>query len=577
MCGIVGYTGFRRAKKVLLDGLQALEYRGYDSAGVALADGKLKIYKCGGRVATLSSIIPRSKAHTGIGHTRWATHGAPCAENAHPHLSFDGKIAIVHNGVIENHDELRAELTDRGIPLASQTDSELIAHMLALEEGDMRERLFKVAARTEGAMTVLAVCENDSRIYAYRRGAALVVAEGNGESFASSDMLALAPYVGRVTVLKDGECAVLSPDGISVFTADGGRDDHPESLPLSVRIVKKSECHMRDEIEEIPDALLATLRSFECGFRDREKVLSCLVNSKNILLTGCGTAYHACLYGCEVLERLAGIPCRALPAGEVEDPTFTDGNTFCIFVTQSGETADTLRAMEVCRKKGAYTFAVTNVEGSTAALQADGCFLLRAGAEVAVAATKSYCCQLLALWLLAKAAEGSGGERESAEDLAAKCRDALSLPVFTECCRASKLFFIGKGTDSITAREGALKFKEITWRSADAYTAGELKHGAIALADTSSAAVAVLTDAADAPRMRAAVSELRSRGTRVYALSAAGDIGANVTVALPRTEECLLMPALAVIPLQKLALESALLLGRDPDKPRNLAKSVTVI
>ena len=261
----------------------------------------------------------------------------------------------------------------------------------------------------------------------------------------------------------------------------------------------------------------------------------------------------------------------------MEDPTFTDGNTFCIFVTQSGETADTLRAMEVCRKKGAYTFAVTNVEGSTAALQADGCFLLRAGAEVAVAATKSYCCQLLALWLLAKAAEGSGGERESAEDLAAKCRDALSLPVFTECCRASKLFFIGKGTDSITAREGALKFKEITWRSADAYTAGELKHGAIALADTSSAAVAVLTDAADAPRMRAAVSELRSRGTRVYALSAAGDIGANVTVALPRTEECLLMPALAVIPLQKLALESALLLGRDPDKPRNLAKSVTVI
>ena len=257
MCWIVGYTGFRRAKKVLLDGLQALEYRGYDSAGVALADGKLKIYKCGGRVATLSSIIPRSKAHTGIGHTRWATHGAPCAENAHPHLSFDGKIAIVHNGVIENHDELRAELTDRGIPLASQTDSELIAHMLALEEGDMRERLFKVAARTEGAMTVLAVCENDSRIYAYRRGAALVVAEGNGESFASSDMLALAPYVGRVTVLKDGECAVLSPDGISVFTADGGRDDHPESLPLSVRIVKKSECHMRDEIEEIPDALLA--------------------------------------------------------------------------------------------------------------------------------------------------------------------------------------------------------------------------------------------------------------------------------------------------------------------------------
>lgn len=577
MCGIVGYTGFRRAKKVLLDGLAALEYRGYDSAGIALADGKIKIYKCGGRVSTLASMVPRSSARTGIGHTRWATHGAPCAENAHPHISFDGKIAIVHNGVIENHVALRAELTERGIPLASQTDSELIAHMLALEEGEMQDRLFRVAERARGAMTVLAVCENDNRIYCYRRGAALVVAEGKGESFASSDMLALAPYVGRVTVLRDGECAVLSPDGVSVYTAGGMRADSPESRPLSVRVVKKSECHMRDEIEEIPDALVSALRSYQCGFPEKEAVVSRLKHARNILLTGCGTAYHACLYGCRVFERLAGIPCRAVPAGEVEDPPFTDGGTVCIFVTQSGETADTLRAMEECKSKGAYTLAVTNVESSTAALQADACFLTRAGSEVAVAATKSYCCQLLALWLLAKSVEGSGGEEESTYDLVAKCREALTLPVFTECCRPSKLFFIGKGADSVTAMEGALKFKEITWRPADAYTAGELKHGAIALADTDSAAIAVLTDASDAARLRAAVSELRSRGTKVYALSSAGDIGADMTVALPQTEECMLMPALAVIPLQKLALESALLLGRDPDKPRNLAKSVTVI
>lgn len=577
MCGIVGYTGFRRAKKVLLEGLAALEYRGYDSAGIALADGRLKIWKCGGRVSTLASMIPRSSAHTGIGHTRWATHGAPCAENAHPHVSFDGKIAIVHNGVIENHDVLRAELKDKGIPLASQTDSELIAHMLAMEEGEMQERLFRVAERAQGAMTVLAVCENDDKIYCYRRGAALVVAEGKGESFASSDMLALAPYVGRVTVLRDGECAVLSPDGISVYTAGGIRADSPESRPLSVRVVKKSECHMRDEIEEIPDALMSTLRSFDCGFPAKADVVTLLKNARNILLSGCGTAYHACLYGCDVLEKLVGKPCRALPAGEVEDPPFTDGNTLCIFITQSGETADTLRAMEACKKKGAYTLAVTNVEDSTAALQADACLLLRAGAEVAVAATKSYCCQLLALWLLAKAVEKSGGEEESVCDLVGKCREALNLPVFTECTKPSKLFFIGKGADAVTAKEGALKFKEITWRPADAYTAGELKHGAIALADTDSAAIALLTDAANSARMRAAVSELRSRGTKVYAISSAGDIGADMTVRLPETEECMLMSVLAVIPLQRLALESALLLGRDPDKPRNLAKSVTVI
>lgn len=576
MCGIVGYTGKRPARKVLVDGLRALEYRGYDSAGVAFGGERIAVYKCGGRVDTLADILPRTTAHTGIGHTRWATHGAPCAENAHPHLSFDKRIALVHNGVIENHEELRRELCARGIPLASQTDSELVAHLLALETGDIPERIFKVAKRTEGALTLLVLRAGEDKVYCYRRGAALLVAEGEGECFAASDMAALSPYARQVRVLRDGECAVLSPSGAMYLTESGICGEGKMLIPPPAP-ARTSKCHMADEIAQIPDALSCTLDSYMHSFPARERTVEKLRTCRNVLLVGCGTAWHACLYGQEVIEKLAGKPCRALSAGEVDSPRFTDGDTFAVFVTQSGETADTLRAMEECRKLGAYTLAVTNTEGSTAALAADACFLLRAGAEIAVAATKSYCCQLFALWLLAKDAEGISDGKEEAEELLAKCRAVMKAELPAECARAQKLFFIGKGQDGVTAKEGALKFKEVTCRPADAYSAGELKHGAIALADGDSAAVVVATVPCDARRIRATVSELRSRGTKVYALSTVGDVGADFTLPLPVQDECALAPVLAVIPLQRLALTAALGLGLDPDKPRNLAKSVTVI
>lgn len=278
-----------------------------------------------------------------------------------------------------------------------------------------------------------------------------------------------------------------------------------------------------------------------------------------------------------MMERVAGKPCEAYPAGEAENIPFCGGDTLAVFVTQSGETADTLRAMEECKHRGAFTLAVTNCEGSTASVKSDACLPLAAGAETAVAATKSYCCQVLALWLLAKSAEGSGGEKDAVLDLSAKCASVLKLRLPPELCLSPKLLFIGRGIDSVTAREGALKFKEVTWLPADAYPASELKHGPIALADGDCTVVAVLTDAGNVSRIRASVSELRSRGAKVIVCSAAGDVGGDVTLPLPVTEECLLMPALAVIPLQRLALECAEQLGRDPDKPRNLAKSVTVI
>lgn len=577
MCGIVGYTGRGRAAGILLRGLGALEYRGYDSAGIALSETPLAVFKCGGRVSALAGMVPPSSARAGIGHTRWATHGVPCAENAHPHLSFDGTLAIVHNGVIENCDELRAECTARGIPLASQTDSELAAHLLALDGGDIPERLFRLAKRVKGAFTVLVLREGDDKVYAYKRGASLVVSSGKTGCYVASDAAALPRSCKRATVLSDGECAVLSPDGTFRTMTEKGVSDEHISVVLSGRGSSRGGCRMRAEMDETPSALLATFASFCSPFKGKAEALARLRTCSRVLLFGCGTAYHACLAGKGMMERVAGKPCEAYPAGEAEDIPFCGDDILAVFVTQSGETADTLRAMEECKRRGAFTLAVTNCEGSTASVKSDACLPLAAGAETAVAATKSYCCQILALWLIAKSAEGSGGEKEAVIDLSAKCAEALKLRLPPELCLSPKLLFIGRGIDSVTAREGALKFKEVTWLPADAYPASELKHGPIALADNDCTVIAVLTDAGNVPRIRASVSELRSRGSKVVVCSAAGDVGGDVTLPLPVAEECLLMPAVAVIPLQRLALECAEQLGRDPDKPRNLAKSVTVI
>lgn len=576
MCGIVGYTGFRQAREVVLDGLCALEYRGYDSAGIALNGAGLDVFKCKGRVKALRDIVPPSSAVCGIGHTRWATHGAPVAKNAHPHVSFDGEIAVVHNGVIENHERLRAELARRGVHTVSDTDSELLAHMLALESGTMEERVRKVAAATEGAATFLAVRKGDSSIYCHRRGAALLLAHAEGESFASSDMLALAPYVKEVTVMQDGESGVLTADGAVLFGSDG-RKTARTPCPVTSYRPRDCNCHMREEIAEIPCALRATYASVAEAFRTNRLVLTRMKLAREILLIGCGTAYHACLFGKEMLEEYLSVPCRAVPASEADNLRFVDESVFAVFVTQSGETADTLRALDYCKDKGAATLALTNVRGSTITFRADCSLYLDAGPEIAVAATKSYCCQLLALAMTARAAAGVPAEESEIEELAQNVGLVSAPPDFAECVLADKLFFIGKGTDGITAREGALKFKEITYKMADAYMAGELKHGTIALMDCDSVAVVCATVPSDAKRIKATVSELKSRGATVFAVSAVGDIGADKTLYLPPAERCEFYPVLAVIPLQLLALESSLALGLDPDKPRNLAKSVTVI
>lgn len=574
MCGIVGYTGFQNARNIVIDGLKTLEYRGYDSAGVALVGEKLDVFKSLGRVSALEEVLPDVRSHTGIGHTRWATHGKPSAKNAHPHLSFDKSIAVVHNGVIENCDVLRECLKRRGVTFASDTDSEIIAHLLALEDtSDMLTAMRNVGRMLVGATTFLAVKRGDNSIYCRRKGASLAVGFGDGENFVASDTLAISRYTRKTVILKDDEYAVITPDGAKFY-----KDGAPiRKQPVNIKrtAFRECPCHMRAEIDEIPLALKRTYDSFSECIDDN--LLADIRASKKIYLCGCGTAYHAGLYGKEILEKVLGIPCETVIASEFDKVRFLDEHCFAIFITQSGETADTLAALETCKKKNVKTLAVTNVNGSSITFMADATLPLEAGAEIAVAATKSYNCQLFALYLIAhKAATGEVSE-DSISKLYRAIPQVFETELYEDRIKKADVFFVGKGLDNVTAQEGALKFKEITYKMTDAYSAGELKHGAIALIDEKSTVVFIATNPDDKHRIEATVSELRSRGAYTIALSAVGDIGANKTVSLPFLDDSDLYPILSVVPLQNLALSASMCLGLNPDKPRNLAKSVTVI
>ncbi len=574
MCGIVGYSGFQNAKNIVIDGLKTLEYRGYDSAGIAFCGEDISVFKTAGSVAQLEGLIPDVYAHTAIGHTRWATHGKPDAINAHPHLSFDKSVAVVHNGVIENCDELRNELVTKGIPFTSDTDSEIIAHLLALEDtSDMLGAVESVGRRLKGAATFLAVKQGEDAIYVRRKNASLAVGIGENESFVASDTLAISKYTLKTVIMKDGECAVLKGGKVSFY-----KDGKPvQKQPVRIRRTppKPCACNMRSEIDEIPAALERTLASAERTLDD--EFIYELKDARRVFLVGCGTAYHAGLYGKEILERALGVPCEAVIASEFDRVRFIDRHCAVILITQSGETADTLYALDICKQKGARTLAITNVTHSSITFAADRTLLIDAGAEVAVAATKSYNCQLFALYLIAKRIDGSEFTLDEFARLTSAIKTVSAGDLYEERIKRANLFFVGKGLDSVTAQEAALKFKEITYKMTDAYSAGELKHGAIALIDDKSTVVIIATSQTDKHRIEATVSELRSRGAYTVALSSVGDIGANKTLYLPFVRDDLLYPLVSVVPLQNLALSASLCLGLNPDKPRNLAKSVTVI
>ena len=573
MCGIIGYVG-QNAEAIVIDGLKTLEYRGYDSAGIALEkDGKIKVYKTAGRVSVLEGKVPDVAAKIGIGHTRWATHGKVCKKNAHPHLSFDGKIAVVHNGVISNADELKSELLTKGIRFCSETDSEIIAHLLALEDTDMKTAIEKVGKRLEGSTTFLAIKAGDEAIYLRREGASLAVGLGKNENFVASDILALSKHTQNVIVLKDGECAKITADSAEFFK--DGKNICKNSLKVKRTAPKECSCHMRAEIDEIPRALSKTYKTILKSLDD--ELIKAIKTAEKIIFCGCGTAYHAGLYGKTVFERVLGIPCECVVASEFDEVRFLSKKVVGIFITQSGETADTVLALKRCKAQGAKTIALTNVAASSISFEADETLYLGAGAEVAVAATKSYVCQQLALYVIAKTCEGQPPTIAQITALRDGVRAASIHSLYEEKIKKANLFFIGKGLDYVTAQEGALKFKEITYKMTDAYQAGELKHGTIALIDSKSVVVVISTSPSDKERIEASVSELRSRGAHVVSLTSIGDVGANKTLTLPFSSDPLLYPLISVVPLQSLALTASLCMGLDPDKPRNLAKSVTVI
>lgn len=573
MCGIVGYSGYQNAKNVVIDGLKTLEYRGYDSAGIALCKSDIQIYKSQGRVATLERTLPYCDAHVAIGHTRWATHGAPSARNAHPHLSFDGEIAIVHNGVIDNFEELKAQLSSKGITFKSSTDSEIIAHLIALEDtSDMLGAMRNVGKKLKGATTFLAIKKGDENIYARRMGASLAIGFGKGENFVASDTLALSKNTHNMAIMQDGEYAIISPDFVKFY--DNNKEITKPILSLSRQIPQDCACHMRSEIDEIPSALLRTYSSINKSFDKAIKAR--LQNAKKIYFCGCGTAYHAGLYGKYVFEKTMHVPCESIVASEF-DTTFIDKDCAVFFISQSGETQDTLLALKQAKAVNALTIAITNVPSSTICFEADKTFLTDAGAEIAVAATKSYNCQLLSLYLIAKLTIGENVDKKQMHTLLSIVQSTSAQDLHNEKIKDSNIFFVGKGIDYVTAQEGALKLKEITYKMTDAYQAGELKHGTIALIDGNCIVIAIATSAEDYARIKATVCELRSRGASVIALSAIGEIGADKTLLLHRLNDDLLYPLISIIPLQNLALSTSLCLGLNPDKPRNLAKSVTVI
>ena len=613
MCGIVGYVGNKTAVDILLEGLTSLEYRGYDSSGIAVnVEGKVELYKAAGKLQNLKDIVEKnyaeiSKSTIGIGHIRWATHGAPTVENAHPHSCNCGKVAVVHNGIIENYKELRAKLEAKGCTFRSQTDTETVAHLVATKYGethDLTEAVRLATKEIEGAYALCVIHQDvPNTIVATRRNAPLVVGLGEGENFVASDVPALIQYTKKAMYLDDNQIVTLKPDSYEVIDID----KNPltlkvETLPWEpVALSKMGYKHfMLKEIHEQPDVVRNVL-SGKLHAMDEDIILKevtldkdKLKNLSRIQIVACGTSLHAAMVGKYLIEDFCGIPVDVEPSSEyIYRKTITDKNTLVIGVSQSGETADTITAVRQAKNKGSHILIVTNRPDSTMAREADSLVPVNAGIEVSVAATKSYMAQLISFYLLAiYMAEVKGTMQE--KDLADLKHELIVLPQKIEkvlshkediqkCARAfsnSKDFiFIARGINYPTALEGALKLKEISYINATGYTAGELKHGPIAMLDETMPVLSILMKGKVYDKILSNSEEARARNARMIALTDSVDEKLSelfsYIIRIPEISE-ILSPALAIVPLQLLAYYIAEFLGKDVDQPRNLAKSVTV-
>lgn len=608
MCGIVGYIGKRDVAPLLLEGLQRLEYRGYDSAGIVItgkpAAGKpatLKMVKAKGRVRELEARVPkRFTGTTGIAHTRWATHGAPSDENAHPHLDAGGKVAVVHNGIIDNASELRPRLEAEGVVFLSETDTEVLVHLIARSEADTLEEKVREALRSVEGTYGIAVMHADfnDRIVVARNGSPVVLGIGEKEMFVASDVAALVTHTRQVVTLDDGEMATLKADDFRTYTTEGSTTT---ATPTTVEWEAESydmgghDTYMHKEISEQAEAVDRVLRG-----RIDDRFATVHLGGLNldareargvrrIKILGCGTSYHAGQIGAQLIEELARIPADAEPASEFRyrNPV-VDPDTLYVAVSQSGETYDVLAAVQELKRKGARVLGVVNVVGSAIAREADGGTYVHAGPEVCVVSTKCFTNTVVAFALLAlhlgriRDLSVVDGKRiiEGLRKLPAQISEILETEdeikkLAAEYADAKSMMFIGRVRGYPVAREASLKLKEVSYIHAEAYPASELKHGPLALIEPAMPTVAIVPDDDLLEKNRAAMEEIKARSGRILAIAHQVQDKADHTIVVPKNENEL-DPILMGIPLQLFAYHTALAMGRDIDKPRNLAKSVTV-
>ena len=609
MCGIVGYIGFNQASDFLLDGMAKLEYRGYDSAGIAVIgpENVIKIQKKVGRLANLEAIVKAdpNEGTVGIGHTRWATHGRPSDMNAHPHSSEDGKFAVVHNGIIENYMPLKEELIEKGYHFKSETDTEVVAHLLEdMYDGDFVSTVRRMLDRVDGAYALEIICADEpDKIICTKKENPLVIGLGKGENFVASDIPAIINYTRDTYILNDGELAIVTRDNVSVFDRKGNTiDKEVFHVSWNAEAAEKGgyEHFMLKEIHDQPKAVRDTFGTHisEDGktviFDELNWTADDVAAFNKILIVACGTAYHAGLVTKQYIENLARIPVSVEIASEYRySNPLTDDKTLCIVISQSGETSDTLAALKEAKRHGAKSLAITNVVGSSISREADNTVYTWAGPEISVASTKAYTTQLVAGLLFAVYLGQLNGKMAPAVGEEILC-GVKSLPTLIheifevdEDMKAfakhygfkSDAFFLGRAIDYAVAMEGALKLKEISYIHAEAYAGGELKHGTLALIEEGVPVIALATQEDVYDKMISNIREVKAREAVVIGIGMKGDeeLSKHVdhTIYVPRANK-FIAPILAVVPLQLLAYYAAITRGADVDKPRNLAKSVTV-
>ena len=613
MCGIVGYVGNKMASQVLVNALKKLEYRGYDSAGIAILDGEnILVRKCKGMLKFLEEKIADEtiKGSMGIGHTRWATHGEPSDTNAHPHTSEDGSISIVHNGIIENYAELKDRLQSQGIVFKSQTDTEVIVHLIDQnykKEKDIFKAVIKTLHTLEGSYALGVLCKDyPDRIIAARKESPLVVGLGKGENFIASDVPALLEYTRDVYYLDEKEIAVLYSDHVNLFNFEGEKIvKKPSHVEWDMEAAEKGgyEHFMIKEIHEQPKALRDTMRPriIKDGngkptdvYFEENKIDDAWKKAKRVVITACGTAYHAGVVAKYAFEKIARLKVDVDVASEFRyrDPILEKDDIF-IVISQSGETADTLSALRLAKNHGLKVIAITNCVGSTVSREADDVIYTLAGPEIAVASTKAYTTQVLCLFLLAIKAgklKGTLSDEEATklltelETIPEKIQEILDNKEVIQKFASrqynkDKIFYIGRQFDSATSLESALKLKEVSYMHSEAFAAGELKHGPIALIDPQTLVVAIASKPDLYDKIGSNMVEVKSRGASVLVItqddSGAFDGKADEIVKIPACSETL-ASLLTVIPAQLFAYYCSILRGNNPDKPRNLAKSVTV-